>query len=123
MLVVLRVNKAKNVRMRYAHHAHVGSPSNAALLYDLGDLVDDVHERDWTGSRAVAKANACALRSEKFVGHSGSAACLMYESGKFRMVHDSGEGIRNGENKTSSELSSIASSIHEARRVGNEFAF
>lgn len=70
----------------------------------------------------MTKANARAFWSKGFVGHSGSAARLMYDGGNLRVVHDSREGIRNGENETGGELS-VMTGIHEARRVGDELAF
>src|SRR5262245_34693648 len=47
-LVILRVNKTQNVRMRNTQDAHVRTAPDAALLNDLGRLVDDVHETDRT---------------------------------------------------------------------------
>ena len=44
MLVVLCMNKPKYIRMVNAHHSHIGAATHAALLYDVGYLIDDVHE-------------------------------------------------------------------------------
>ncbi len=122
MLIVLRVNEPQNVRVRNAHHSHVRAASHASLLHDIGDLVDDVHERHWTRSNARRRAYHRAVRSQELVGHARATTGLVNGGCRCRMVHDSVQRIRNFQNKARRELSFRFAGVDQAGGVGDEFA-
>src|SRR5689334_20508949 len=116
------MNKAEDIRMADAHHSHVGAATYSTLLYDIGYLIDDVHERYGTRCCSMFGTDRGAVRPYHFVGHAGAAARLVDGGGDFCMVHDAGKRIWNLKDETSSELAVDAASVYETRSVGQEFA-
>src|SRR5215213_267552 len=116
------MNKAEDVGMADAHHSHIGATAYSTLLYDVGYLIDDVHERYGTRCCSMFGTNRRTVRPYHFVGHAGTAASLVDGGCDFCMVHDAGERIRNLKDETSSELSIDATCVYETGSVGQEFA-
>lgn len=109
--------------MANTHHAHVGAATNSTLLYDVGYLIDDVHEGYGTGCGSVSGTNCCSVRTYHFVSHASAATGLVDCGSDFGMVHDAGKGIWNAKNETGSELRVGATGVYETGSVGQEFTF
>ncbi len=122
VLVVLGVNETQNVRMRDAHHAHVGAPTHATLLHRVSGRVEDVHERHGTAGYAVGCADHRATRSQLFKSETGAAAGLMNDRCVSRRLHDPGDRVRHVQYKAGRQLAIGLAGIHQAGRVGNELA-
>jgi hypothetical protein len=54
LLIVFRMNKAQDVGMRDRENAHVCASPDAALFDCFGHRIDNLHERDRTGSNSTA---------------------------------------------------------------------
>ncbi len=108
--------------MRNAHNAHVGAAPDAALLHDVGDLVDDVHERHRTRRYAGRRTDHRTAWTQEFVGHAGSAASLMNDGRSFRVLHDPGDRIRHIKHEARSKLAVGFAGVNQTRRVWHKLA-
>src|SRR5215217_2173406 len=116
------MDKTQDVRMRYAHHSHICATPDAALLHNIGHLVNDVHERHWTRRNTGRRAHHGAVWPQKLISHAGAAASLVNGSRSLGMLHDSGKRVGDIQNKTRRELSICFTGVDQTRSVGDEFA-
>ena len=122
VLIVLGMNETQHVRMRDAHHAHVGAATDATLLHDISHLIDDVHERDGAGSNAARRTNQSAVGAQKLVSHAGAAAGLVNGRCRFGVLHDSGYRVRHVEHEAGRQLAIGFAGVDQAGRVRHKLA-
>ncbi len=87
-LVVLGVDETQNVRVGHTHHAHIGAATYATLLDHIRYLIDDAHERYWTGCVAAGGVDDRASGAQEFVTHAGATARLVNDGRGLGMLHD-----------------------------------
>ena len=113
--------EAQHVRMRYAHHAHVGAATHTTLLNHVSHLIDDVHERD--GPEATPPSIRRALQKAAGIHRSSrSTAGLMNRRRSLGMIHNAGNRVRHIQHKAGSKLAVCFAGVNQARRVGNKLA-
>ena len=103
-LIVLRVNKPQNIWVRDRENAHVCTAANAALLHDLGRLIDDIHERNRAGRDAACRIDHRACGPQKLVSHARAATGLVNDRDILCVFHDALDRIGDVQDKARRKL-------------------
>ncbi len=115
------MDESQNIRVRDREDPHVRATADTALFYDLGRLVDDVHEADRARSDTARRVDHRTGRTQELVRHPGAAAGLVNDRDILRVLHDAFDRVGYVQHETSGELPLWLTCVHQARRVRNEF--
>ncbi len=118
--VLLACYELRYVWMVHNQDSHVGAPSSAPLLYDLGRSIEYSHERDRAACNPAGAPHNISLRTKAREAEACASAALVYKSHVLKSIEYPDDGILHRNDKASGELAEGKSSVHERRGVGEE---
>ena len=119
--VYLGLYEPQDVGMIDVEYRHVGSAAHTALLYHISSGVKGSHEGDRAAGDSAGRTHPVLLRPESRKGEPCASPALVDHRGVLDGIKDGLHRVLNRYNEACRKLSQFAASVHQSRRVGQEF--
>ena len=119
--VYLGLYEPQDVGMVDVEYRHVGSAAHTALLYHISGGIKGSHEGDRAAGDSAGRTHPVLLRPESRKGEPCASPALVDHRGVLDGIKDGLHRVLNRYNEACRKLSQFAASVHQSRRVGQEF--